>query len=36
MKVVLMAGGAGLRLMEETRERPKPLVTIGDMPISNT
>jgi glucose-1-phosphate cytidylyltransferase len=33
MKVVLMAGGAGLRLMEETRKRPKPLVTIGDMPV---
>jgi len=33
MKVVLLAGGAGLRLMELTRDCPKPLITIGGMPI---
>ena len=33
MKVVLLAGGTGTRLMEETRVCPKPLVTIGGMPI---
>ena len=33
MKCVLLAGGKGTRLMEETREKPKPLVEIGDKPI---
>ena len=33
MKVVLLAGGVGTRLMELTRDCPKPLVTIGGMPI---
>lgn len=33
MKVVILAGGAGTRLSEETTLRPKPMVTIGGQPI---
>ena len=33
MKVVLLAGGLGTRLSEETTLRPKPMVEIGGMPI---
>jgi len=33
MKVVLLAGGLGTRLSEYTRTIPKPMVTIGGMPI---
>lgn len=33
MKVVILAGGRGSRLAEETSVRPKPLVEIGDKPI---
>lgn len=33
MKVVLLAGGLGSRLGEETSVRPKPMVEIGGMPI---
>src|SRR5262245_18202679 len=33
MKVVILAGGLGSRLAEETILRPKPLVEIGDKPI---
>jgi len=33
MKVVLLAGGLGTRLSEETALRPKPMVDIGDKPI---
>lgn len=33
VKVVILAGGQGSRLLEETRHRPKPLVPIGDRPI---
>lgn len=33
MKVVLLAGGIGSRLSEETYIKPKPLVEIGNMPI---
>lgn len=33
MKVVILAGGQGTRLSEETAIRPKPLVEIGDQPI---
>lgn len=33
MKVVILAGGLGTRLAEETSVRPKPMVEIGDMPI---
>lgn len=33
MKVVILAGGLGTRLSEETEIRPKPMVEIGGMPI---
>ncbi|MGZ8282629.1 MAG: glucose-1-phosphate cytidylyltransferase [Allosphingosinicella sp.] len=33
MKVVLLAGGLGSRLSEETHVRPKPMVEIGGHPI---
>jgi glucose-1-phosphate cytidylyltransferase len=33
MKVVILAGGYGTRLSEETEMRPKPLVEIGGRPI---
>ena len=29
MKVIILAGGMGTRLREETEYRPKPLVQIG-------
>jgi len=33
MKVVILAGGLGTRLAEETTVRPKPMVEIGDRPM---
>lgn len=33
MKVVLLAGGYGTRISEETKNKPKPMVEIGGMPI---
>lgn len=33
MKTVILAGGLGSRLSEETTLRPKPMVEIGDKPI---
>jgi glucose-1-phosphate cytidylyltransferase len=33
MKAVILAGGFGTRISEESRVRPKPMVEIGDMPI---
>jgi glucose-1-phosphate cytidylyltransferase len=33
MKVVILAGGLGTRLSEETTVRPKPMVDIGNRPI---
>jgi glucose-1-phosphate cytidylyltransferase len=33
MKVVILAGGRGTRLAEETATRPKPMVEIGGKPI---
>ena len=32
-KVVILAGGMGTRLAEETEVRPKPMVEIGGRPI---
>ena len=33
MKAVILAGGAGTRISEETHLKPKPMITIGGMPI---
>ena len=33
MKVVILAGGLGSRLSEETHLKPKPMIEIGDFPI---
>jgi glucose-1-phosphate cytidylyltransferase len=33
MKVVILAGGLGTRISEETHVKPKPMVEIGGMPI---
>ena len=33
MKVVLLAGGLGSRITEESQFRPKPMVELGGMPI---
>lgn len=33
MKVVILAGGKGTRISEESSIKPKPMVEIGDMPI---
>ena len=33
MKVVLLAGGFGTRISEESRFKPKPMIEIGDQPI---
>ena len=33
MKVVILAGGLGTRLAEETHLRPKPMIEIGGKPI---
>jgi len=33
IKVVILCGGRGTRLVEETEYRPKPMVHIGDRPI---
>lgn len=33
MKTVILAGGLGTRLAEETEAKPKPMVEIGDWPI---
>ncbi len=33
MKVLILAGGKGTRLSEETDARPKPMVEIGGRPI---
>jgi len=32
-KVVILCGGKGTRLREETENKPKPLVTVGGLPI---
>jgi glucose-1-phosphate cytidylyltransferase len=33
MKAIILAGGLGTRLSEETHSKPKPMVEIGGMPI---
>src|ERR1700722_2238535 len=33
MKVVILCGGLGTRLREETEFRPKPMVPVGNRPI---
>ena len=33
MKVVILAGGFGTRISEESHLIPKPMIQIGDMPI---
>ncbi|NOU67943.1 glucose-1-phosphate cytidylyltransferase [Paenibacillus sp. LMG 31461] len=33
MKVVILAGGFGTRISEETHVKPKPMIEIGDKPI---
>ena len=36
MKVVILAGGFGTRLAELTHSIPKPMVPIGNKPVSYT
>jgi glucose-1-phosphate cytidylyltransferase len=33
VKVIILAGGMGTRIAEETADKPKPMVLIGDRPI---
>ncbi|HJQ57150.1 MAG TPA: sugar phosphate nucleotidyltransferase, partial [Vineibacter sp.] len=33
MKAVILAGGFGTRISEETNTRPKPMIEIGGQPI---
>ena len=33
MKAVILAGGFGTRISEETHVKPKPMIEIGGMPI---
>ena len=33
MKAVILAGGLGTRLSEETKSKPKPMIKIGGKPI---
>ncbi len=33
MKVVILAGGYGSRISEESHFKPKPMIEIGSMPV---
>ena len=33
IKTVILAGGLGTRISEETKKIPKPMVKIGNLPI---
>ncbi len=33
MKALILAGGLGTRISEETHLKPKPMIEIGGMPI---
>jgi len=33
MKAVILAGGLGTRISEETHLKPKPMIEVGDRPI---
>lgn len=33
MKTVILAGGLGTRISEESHLKPNPMITIGDQPI---
>ena len=33
MKVVILAGGFGTRISEETHHKPKPMIDLGGKPI---
>ena len=33
MKAVILAGGLGTRISEESQFKPKPMIEVGDMPI---
>ena len=33
MKVVILAGGFGTRISEESHLKPKPMIEIGEQPI---
>ena len=33
MKVVILAGGLGTRISEESQYKPKPMIEIGEQPI---
>ena len=33
MKIIILAGGLGTRISEETNDKPKPMVLIDDKPI---
>ena len=35
MKIVLLAGGFGTRISEESHLKPKPMIEIGDILIHN-
>lgn len=32
MKIIILAGGYGTRISEETKNKPKPLIKIGNKP----